>query len=85
MRLIDDAGKYTSASRVLRSAAMPEGILVEGERDRAQPAFAGLLARGWIEPRRSGPHKGIRYHATQAGLTALRCADLAMQAEYLRK
>lgn len=83
--LLVDGAKYTRASRVLRSAASPDGLLVEGERDKSNPNFAGLLARGWIEPRRTGPHKGVRYHATEAGLTALRCADLAMQAEYFRR
>lgn len=80
--LIINGAKYSGVSRVLRSAASPDGISVQGKRDKSNPNFAKLLARGWIEPRRTGPHKGIRYHATEAGLTALRCADLAMQAEY---
>lgn len=75
---------YTRAYLWLRSASEPEGITVEFRNKRHHNNIAtlqGMVMRGWLEIKNSGPRGGKRYHATEKGREAIRCADLAMQVE----
>lgn len=75
---------YTRAYIWLKDASDPAGTVIEYRTSHKYNNMAQLeqmVSRGLLEIRRSGPRGGKRYHATDKGLAALRCADLAMQVE----
>jgi len=74
---------YTVAGRALRDAscldgATPADACGSWARYDRYRALVALAAAGLAEKRRSGPRRGVRWHATPAGVAALRAAQNTM-------
>lgn len=71
------AGRHTEAYRFLVETATPEGVAPTPPRFKGRipsngTRFHKLFKQGLVEVRNSGPRGGLRYHATPAGIAAIK-------------
>ena len=82
--LLVEGTSFTRAYIWLKDASDPAGTVIEyrtSHKYNNMTRLEQMVARGLLETRRSGPRGGKRYHTTEKGMAALRCADLAYQIE----